>query len=63
MAPMTDFETLAAAYYDHDDMRELFAMLVDDDPNVVDQGWEELAPSLMVDGEVFESSAAAVPRL
>jgi hypothetical protein len=63
IASVTDFEALAAAYYDHDDMRELFAMLVDDDPDVVDEGWEELEPSLMLDGEVFESSAAAVPRL
>lgn len=58
-----DWAALTAAYFDHQDMRELFDGLRSDDANEVGLAWEELAPSVMESGEVFESTAAAIPLL
>jgi hypothetical protein len=58
-----DWATLTAAYFDHPDMRDLFDGLRSDDADEVGLAWEELAPTVMESGEVFESTAAAIPLL
>ena len=58
-----DWAELAEAYYGHPDMQELFAALASDDENDIVVAEEELASSIMVCSEVFESTAAAVPLL
>src|SRR5436309_1304977 len=58
-----DWAELTAAYFDHPDMRELFEALAGDDDDAAKLAWEELQPSVIESGEVFESTAAAIPLL
>lgn len=58
-----DWVELTAAYFDHPDMRELFETLAGDDEDAAITAWEELLPSVMESGDVFESTAAAIPLL
>lgn len=58
-----DWAALTAAHYDDPEMRALFAALASDDGHEVMLADEKLGSSIMLDSQVFESPAAAVPVL